>query len=172
MNLGALQLVSQVATSALMDAREKVIALRRQNPEVTAADMARQVGVSRQRIGQILAAEGLKTKVGSRGKRLKNMLKRIEYQCWWNMLDRCSNPKNPTFKHYGARGISVAVRWREFANFFEDMGPRPASGYSIERVDNEGNYTPSNCKWATKEEQARNQRQRTPGLKRKRRSKL
>lgn len=140
-----------------MNTRERTLALRQGEPKITAAEIARRLGVSRERIRQILASEGLSTG-GSKAERLKKQLRRKEYQCWWNMLDRCSNPKNPAFRHYGGRGISVAVRWRDFDNFFEDMGPRPGLGYSIERIDNDGNYTPSNCKWATKEEQTRNQR--------------
>lgn len=149
----------------LMNTREKTVALRRKHPKITAAEIARQIGVSRERIRQILKSEDLPTGgFDEKGERLKKMRNRIEYKCWWNMLDRCSNPKNPVFRHYGGRGISVAVRWREFENFFADMGPRPGPGYSIERIDNDGNYTPSNCKWATKKEQVQNSRPRSAAL--------
>jgi hypothetical protein len=82
---------------------------------------------------------------------------RKEYLCWWNMLDRCLNPQNSVFRYYGGRGIGVCVRWRSFPNFFTDMGPRPR-GFSIERVNNDGNYEPSNCLWADRGTQNRNKR--------------
>ena len=87
------------------------------------------------------------------------MSKTVEFAAWGKMLARCSNPRDNSFKYYGARGISVCARWREkFENFFEDMGPRPSSEHSLDRINVNGNYEPSNCRWATKSEQARNTR--------------
>src|SRR5208283_1726946 len=83
---------------------------------------------------------------------------------WSAMWQRCTNPDNPKWQEYGGRGITVCERWKEFKNFLEDMGPRPAGMqgkralYSIERMDNDGNYEPGNCKWATAKEQRANQR--------------
>lgn len=71
------------------------------------------------------------------------------------MIQRCTNPKAVSYPSYGGRGISVCARWRTFQNFVADMGLRPA-GTSIERVNQNGNYEPGNCRWATPKEQARN----------------
>lgn len=80
-----------------------------------------------------------------------------EYYTWKTMLSRCRSPTSNDWEYYGGRGIRVCDRWHTFENFFADMGPRP-DGHSIERVNNDGNYEPTNCKWIPKAEQARNQR--------------
>jgi hypothetical protein len=82
-----------------------------------------------------------------------------EHRTWNAMLQRCHNPKSTSYKYYGARGISVCKRWRSsFLAFLSDMGKKPSPKMSIERVDNDGNYRPDNCKWATRAEQRKSQR--------------
>ena len=79
------------------------------------------------------------------------------YRCWSNMLQRCTNPRHPQYKHYGARGISVCDRWSTFENFYADMGNPPA-GTTLDRIDNEAGYSPTNCRWATWSAQQANKR--------------
>lgn len=81
-----------------------------------------------------------------------------EWGVWSSMKQRCENQNTKEFRIYGARGIKVCARWHDFANFIGDMGPRPSPRHSIDRTDNDGDYEPSNCKWATRTEQARNTR--------------
>lgn len=79
------------------------------------------------------------------------------YSCWAAMRNRCLNPRGEHYDRYGGRGILVCSRWRKFENFLEDMGERPSPSHSIDRIDTEGNYEPSNCRWADPKEQRRNQ---------------
>ena len=81
-----------------------------------------------------------------------------EHRAWINMRRRCMNPSDSGFRRYGGRGISICERWESFENFISDMGRKPSPSHSLDRINNAGNYEPSNCRWASQVVQGGNTR--------------
>jgi len=111
------------------------------------------------RRGQTKSCGCLRGENGKRDWTTHGLSKTPEYNSWISMVRRCTDPNNEKYPDYGARGITVCRRWLESVeNFIQDMGKMPGRGYTIDRINNDEGYEPGNCRWATAEMQANNQR--------------
>lgn len=81
-----------------------------------------------------------------------------EYTTWLGMKQRCNNTKHTSYKNYGGRGIKVCARWNDYINFLQDMGRKPGPEYTLDRINSNGNYEPSNCRWEKRSKQNSNRR--------------
>ena len=101
---------------------------------------------------------GNQINVGNTYRKTHGLRRTPTYEIWATAKQRCFNPNNQRYRLYGARGITMCERWRNsFQAFYEDMGPRP-EGMSLDRINNDGNYEPGNCRWATQQQQVDNSR--------------
>jgi hypothetical protein len=150
---------------------------------MTLREIGERWGVTRERARQIIVACGLKGRwqeakarvraekeaarlAARRGHGYASRRDRERYgtySSWVQLRQRCENPKNPTYKYYGARGVKICDRWREFKNFLEDMGERPGPGWCLSRHGDQGDYEPGNCAWKTRSQNSRESRMKALG---------
>ena len=117
-----------------------------------------EINISRLRNGQTMSCGCLRRET-TRGRATTHGLSGTrEYDVWCAMKNRCGNPNDKVYDSYGGRGIVVCERWEKFENFIADMGQRPSSRHTIERVENNDGYNPDNCIWEIKKENCRNRR--------------